>query len=197
MAKLFCELGSEEAVKVVIVELQLELHPLKRKRMAKALGEKAYEQAVPKLLKLLKDYNATILQPAEALGEMGAEEAVPELLKALHPNLLQKQHPRLPRSAAEALGKIEGDKAAYGLPYLLTLIATESGQDAIEAIIGIQNQCQFYNYEIFQSPPMPKSATSSGNASVAHYEFHNAEVVTIIEQNNGGTVIGKQISKAE
>ncbi|NEP57016.1 MAG: hypothetical protein F6K31_08330 [Symploca sp. SIO2G7] len=76
----------------------------------------------------------------------------------------------------------------------LALIPTESGEYALEAIYNIQQNCQFYNYEIFckQLPPVvipqPSKATVTYNI--------DGEIVQIIEENKG-TVIGEQNLKAQ
>ena len=63
---------------------------------------------------------------------------------------LADEHFWVRERAAEALGQIKQDKAAHILPDLLALIPTESGEEALRAISHIQQNCQFYNYEIFR-----------------------------------------------
>jgi HEAT repeat protein len=85
---------------------------------------------------------------AEALGKIGWERAIPSLLK-----LVEDSDSDVRKSATEALGNItKKDKGAITqyLPHLLTLIPTHSGQDALIVILAIQENCKFYNYEIWQ-----------------------------------------------
>ncbi|MGV0028345.1 NACHT domain-containing protein [Phormidesmis priestleyi] len=59
-------------------------------------------------------------------------------------------------SIVEKLGKIKDDRAAHILPNLITLIPTDSGEAALNAIAAIQTNCQFYNYDLFRSDPVPE-----------------------------------------
>ncbi|MBD2092146.1 HEAT repeat domain-containing protein [Microcoleus sp. FACHB-1515] len=74
---------------------------------ARVIGELRSKEAVPKLLKLLKDENHHTRQAAsDALGEIGGGKAIKELLKLLkHPTFQTQQ------IAAKTLGLI-GDKTA-------------------------------------------------------------------------------------
>jgi TIR domain/HEAT repeats len=86
---------------------------------------------------------------AEALGEIGSEAAIPGLLK-----LLEDSNSGVRWSAAVAFGNIVKnytDTIAPHLPHLLTLIPTDSGQDAYRIILAIQESCKFYNSDLTQT----------------------------------------------
>jgi HEAT repeat protein len=137
-------------VMAVIPNLKVELSDSEvRGRAAEALGNIGSEAAIPELLKLVQDSDSTVRWRAvNALGSIGSEVAVPGLLK-----LMEHSGSDVRRRAAEALGKIakkHPNTIAQHLPHLLTLIPTDSGQDAHRAILAIQENCKYYNYEIFQ-----------------------------------------------
>jgi hypothetical protein len=105
------------------------------------------------------------------------------------------------RSAVQALGNIakkHTDAIAPYLPHLLTLIPTRSGEAALSVILAIQQNCKYYNYEIWHE------AIQNSNL-----EFKNAEQGTEVRQtttifniktlnapnaavNLGGTIHGDQ-----
>ena len=174
---------------LLLLQALADEHSSVRGRAAEALGKIGSPEAVPGLLQALADEHFLIrARAAEALGKIGSPEAIPGLLQALKDKDLDVRW-----SAAEALGKIEQDKAAHILPNLLALIPTQSGKDALRAISNIQQNCQFYNYEIFRKPLPPVVSSQSLGATVTY--TIDSEVVQIIEQNHG-TVIGTQNLKA-
>ncbi|NEQ67431.1 MAG: HEAT repeat domain-containing protein [Symploca sp. SIO2D2] len=128
--------------------------------VAETLGELGSPEVIPELLQTLKDKDSNVRRNAAvALGKLSSPEAIPRLLSAL-----QDQDSSVHRSVVEALGQIKQDKAAYILPDLLALIPTKSGKYALRAISNIQQNCRFYNYEIFhkQLPPVviPQQSTN-------------------------------------
>jgi HEAT repeats len=113
------------------------------------------EHTIPGLLKRLEDDDSDVRgSAAEALGEIGSADAIPGLLKRLEHADSNVRWSNVRWSAAYTLGKIAKDHAdtiAPHLPYLLTLIPTDSGKDAYRAILAIQANCKYYNYEIYQA----------------------------------------------
>lgn len=74
-------------------------------------------------------------------GEVDSDATVPELRQAL-----QDENVGVCWSAVSKLKAVEGDKAAYILPDLLTLLSTKSsGIYALPTILGIQKNCKYYN----------------------------------------------------
>ncbi|MEQ8756034.1 MAG: HEAT repeat domain-containing protein [Coleofasciculus sp. G1-WW12-02] len=120
-----------------------------RRIAAEALDKIGWERAIPGLFKLVEDSNYYVRRiAAEALGKIGWERAIPSLLK-----LVEDSDSDVRKSATEALGNIaKKDTGAITqyLPHLLTLIPTDSGEDVLSVILAIQENCKFYNYEIWQ-----------------------------------------------
>jgi HEAT repeat protein len=120
-----------------------------RRSAADALGKIGSETVISALIQLVEDSDSSVRRrTAKALGKIGSETAIPALLK-----LVKDSDSFVRRSAAEALGKIaKKDTGAITqyLPHLLTLIPTRYGEDALSVILAIQENCKFYNYEIWQ-----------------------------------------------
>jgi hypothetical protein len=119
----------------------------------------------------------------------------------------------LRKNAAEALSKInEADRnlptLTQQLPHLLTLIPTESSQQALSVITAIQARCKYYNYGIYNTAlqetenyanPVEKilqeiHQTLKTMSETGKYDI-KAEVVQIVEKNYG-QVIGKNSGQA-
>jgi hypothetical protein len=110
-------------------------------------------EAIPGLLKLSEDPDSSVRErAAQALGEIGSEATIPALLK-----LLEHSESDVRGSAAFALGRIakkNTDTIAPHLPHLphlLTLIPTDSGENAYRVILAIQENCKYYNYDLTQT----------------------------------------------
>ncbi|MDX2253926.1 MAG: hypothetical protein NW214_00265 [Pseudanabaenaceae cyanobacterium bins.39] len=76
------------------------------------------------------------------------------------------------------------------LPHLLTLIPTESSQEALSVITAIQSRCKYYNYDIAQ-PPLPPEDNpnpTTGNT----YNFYDKVGQVIENQTVGGDNIAMQ-----
>jgi hypothetical protein len=116
---------------------------------------------------------------------MQAEPAIPYFLGILE----NEPYVRSRNDIAGVLGGFQRERAAYILPDLLALIPTESGEYALRAISGIQQNCQFYNYEIFHKQLPPVVSPQPSGATVTY--TIDSEIVQIIE-NNHDTVIGTQ-----
>jgi len=113
------------------------------------LRETRSDSAIPGLLKLVEDSDYRVrCSAANALGYIGSERAIPALLK-----LVEDSEYWVHRSATDALGEIakkNTEAITQYLPHLLTLIPTDSGKNALSVILAIQENCKFYNYEIWQ-----------------------------------------------
>jgi len=119
------------------------------------LGNIGSEAAIPGLLQLLEDSAFYVRESlAEALGNIGSEAAIPGLLQ-----LLEDSDSDVRGSAAEALGHIveeQTDMIAQHLPHLLTLIPTDSSEDAHRVILAIQKNCKYYNYALTKTVDLMK-----------------------------------------
>jgi HEAT repeat protein len=154
------------------------------------LGKLGSEAAIPGLLQALEDKNSSVrLSTVEVLGKLGSEAAIPGLLQAL-----EDENSSVRWRAAEALGNFKKDRAAHLLPNILTLIPTESGEDAFRALTAIQANCKFYNYDIFRSPPIPKPETENPSGQTTN--IYNIDNLTATHSplNLGGTIHGNQSS---
>jgi HEAT repeat protein/energy-coupling factor transporter ATP-binding protein EcfA2 len=180
------EIGSESAIPGLL-KLLKDSDSDVRKRTAIALGEIGSESAIPGLLKLLKDSGYSVRNRAAlALGEIGSESAIPGLLQWL------KSASPMCWTAADSLGKIakkNPNAITPHLPHLLTLIPTKSGKDAYRIIRAIQENCKYYNYEIYQAHlEAQKRDQSKGQTSGHPYKtnnhFPNATEVKIFEYVN-------------
>ncbi|MEQ9548065.1 MAG: HEAT repeat domain-containing protein [Coleofasciculus sp. G3-WIS-01] len=142
------KIGSERAIPALLKLVEHSDFDV-RSSAADALGKIGSERAIPALLQLVADSGSSVRRRAAyALGEIGSERAIPALLK-----LLEHSDSSVCWNAAAALGNIaKKDTGAITqyLPHLLTLIPTDSGKNAFSVILAIQENCKFYNYEIWQ-----------------------------------------------
>jgi HEAT repeat protein len=232
-AKLLGKIGSEEAVKSIIKSLNLNYcHPEHVAEALK--GILGTENAAEAIIKTLHegDYfisekmqfpleEATEKKELEAikrdatlirhkislvLGMLGSEKAIKPLILALN-----DKDPRmdLKKIAVDVLTQLSMDDRnlptlTQQLPHLLTLIPTESSQQALSVITAIQTRCKYYNYDIAQTPlqetenhanPVERilqeiHQTIKIMSETGKYNF-KAEVVQIVE-NNSGEVIAKK-----
>jgi HEAT repeat protein len=104
------------------------------------------EEAICGLLQALEHSDKDVrLEVFIVLRNLKNDRAIRGLLTALQ----QDEDSHVRYKAAEELAEIDGVDTSRVLPDLLRLISTVSGEDALTAISGIQQRCQFYNYEIF------------------------------------------------
>jgi HEAT repeat protein len=154
------------------------------------LGQMRSKKSIASLLKLIENSNTSVLSIAMALSKIGAPEGILVLFKLIE-NLEsdgnEAECASADLSAATALGDYEGALAAHILPNLYALLPAKSGEAALCAIQGIQFNCKFYNYEIYQKTIDRKPAATRDNPT--NNTYIQAELVQIIENNNG-TVIG-------
>ena len=180
-----------------------------RSNAAEALGKIGGDKAVEPLIQALKDSDNDVRRnAAKALGKIGSDKAVEPLILAL-----KESDNDVRRNEAKALGKIaEADRnlptLTQQLPHLLTLIPTESSQQALSVITAIQSRCKYYNYAIYNTPlqetenyanPVEKilqeiHQTLKTMSETGKYDI-KAEVVQIVEKNYG-QVIGKNSGQA-
>jgi HEAT repeat protein len=154
------------------------------------LGQMRSKKSIASLLKLIENSNTSVLSIAMALSKIGAPEGILVLFKLienLESNGNEAECASADLSAATALGDYEGALAAHILPNLYALLPAKSGEAALCAIQGIQFNCKFYNYEIYQKTIDRKPAATRDNPT--NNTYIQAELVQIIENNNG-TVIG-------
>jgi HEAT repeat protein/energy-coupling factor transporter ATP-binding protein EcfA2 len=170
-------------------------------RAAEALGENESEAVISGLLQRLEHSDSFMRWgAAEALGDVGSEAAILGLLQRL-----EDSNSNIRRSAADALGKITKKHAnaiSPHLPHLLTLIPTESGEDAHRVIRAIQENCKYYNYEIYQAYlEAQKHDQSEGQTSDSHpstvtynntYNIDQAGIINTGSVSIQGNQIGEQ-----
>jgi DNA replication protein DnaC len=176
-------IGSETAIPTL---LQLAKHSdsFVCRNAASALGNIGSETAISTLLQLVQDSDFHVRESAaSALGNIGSETAIPALLQ-----LVQDSDSDVRWNAAEALGNIaEGytDKIAPHLPYLLTLIPTDLGQNVHQVILAIQENCKYYNYEVFQAHleahKVDRQKSQNSDRPTTTNNFPNATEVKIFE----------------
>ncbi|MEQ8974202.1 MAG: HEAT repeat domain-containing protein [Coleofasciculus sp. C1-SOL-03] len=120
-----------------------------RRSAADVLGKIGSDRAISALLKLVDDSDYNVRRSAaDALGKIGSQTAIPPLVK-----LVEDSEYWVRRSAVDALRNIakkDIEAITQYLPHILTLIPTDSGEDALRIILAIQENCKFYNYEIWQ-----------------------------------------------
>lgn|GEM_PF-6312622 len=147
-----------------------------------ALGKLGDKSVIPALLHMLKTSDLGNKGTAiEVLGKMQAESAIPYFIDILE----NEPYVRRRNNIAGVFGGFQRERAAYILPKLLALIPTESGEYALIAISNIQQNCQFYNYEIFrkQLPRIINPQLSEANQQLSiYYDLPNATEVKVFEQ---------------
>jgi len=135
--------------------------------IAKALGDIGREESIDLLIsKLDKEDDSLSTDIIEALGNIGGEKAIRTLIQLLNDKELD---------ISDKVAKVLTDIVQYDrnltiliqqLPHLLTLIPTESSQQALSVIIAIQARCKYYNYNIAQIPLPPEDKTSSPTGNI-------------------------------
>lgn len=120
------------------------------------------------------------------LGKFGLKEAVPGLLVAI-----KNSDSEVRQLAAFALGQVREIEIAEHLPYLHSLISTYSGQEAFRVLTAIQNNCKFYNYDIWKSSMEEKTKESKISSIEGQPIIINGDVGNM---NTGSTTIhGDQV----
>ena len=170
---------------------------------AVALGMIGNQKAVKHLIQSLSDLNAGIRKGAvSGLGYIGSEQVVEPLIQAL-----KDLDDDVCKSAAYLLMQICKNDCnlpilAQQLPHLLTLISTESSQQALSVITAIQARCKYYNYDIAQTPLQEEDnndkvlSNPQGNIiqmTEIKNDFSNANFGAANIANLGGTVNEQKI----
>lgn len=144
------KIGSKQAIEGLITALADE-DICVRGIAAASLGRVASELTVEELLVALRCENESLHRSVvSALGKIGSSQVVDGLMVALTDGSFYVR-----RGAVETLGKIQGSGAARCLSSLKALIPMlspiqEVGREVLKAILRIQIQCKFYNYEVWQ-----------------------------------------------
>ncbi len=122
-----------------------------------ALGNSGREDFIDLLAsKLNREDHSISKDIIEAFGKIGGDKAIKILIQ-----LFKYKEFDMYGNVVEALKKIsETDRnlpiLTQQLPHLLTLIPTESSQQALSVITAIQARCKYYNYDIAQTPLPPE-----------------------------------------
>lgn len=103
-----------------------------RAAAAKSLGLLGYRDAVPELIKALKDEEWVCFSALDALGELKAEEAVRDIA-----SLLANSSAAVCFAAIEALGRLGSDKAVDALIGYLPKASVDEGSAVIKSLIQI------------------------------------------------------------
>jgi HEAT repeat protein len=118
-----------------------------RRAVAYTLANMQVEIAIPYWLDTLTSLDPRLRSTAvSALGKLQLESAIPQIFTAITDKSETVRH-----SAVAALEVFKNDRVAYLLPALRKLIPTQFGEDAFNALVAIQNNCGFYNYDIYDS----------------------------------------------
>jgi HEAT repeat protein len=130
---------------------------------------------------------------ARGLGKIGSERSCSRLLE-----LIQDSDIIVASAASEVLGEISSDTTYKLLPRLVELISTSAGNFAVHAISAIQENCKYYNYEIYQvyladqNGDRPASQTSSSLPSTVTYNIDKVGILNTGSVNIHGDQIGEQ-----
>jgi HEAT repeat protein len=174
------KIGSEKAVEHLIQTLKDRDIDVRRDAV-NALGKIGSEKAVEHLIQALKNQDFFVRRDAvKALGKIGSEKAVEHLIQELkeqnnyHMLLVTAQSLEIIVAADRNLPSL-----TQQLPHLLTLIPTESSQQALSVITAIQSRCKYYNYDIAQTPLPPED---NPNPTIGNtYNFYD-KVGQVVEK---------------
>ena len=161
------KIGSETAV-LGLIRVLKHGHLSIRESAVEALEKIGSETAVSGLIQALKHghYGSSIRKRAvEALGKIGSETAVPSLIKDFTNEDFDVRN-----RAASALVQIGSPRSLSQL-WRLQLKVYETYIN--DAILKIQARCQFYNYEIAQSPFIKQQKPSQLPSDRMYIEYGN------------------------
>ncbi len=155
-AKMLGDIGSDLMVDELCQAYDAEFtqHPMNfvvRTAIIQALEEIGSDKAIQTFDKALNDENFGVRNVAiNGLCKIGSESVIPILIKAL-----KDEESYIRESAAEAL-RILGYGKAISALHDIFLKEPENSVfwRVAEALKLIQNRCNFYNHEIFRSPPI-------------------------------------------
>ncbi|NJO76194.1 MAG: HEAT repeat domain-containing protein, partial [Leptolyngbyaceae cyanobacterium RM1_406_9] len=149
------------------------------------------KQVIPILLNVIESSDVLVAgDAAKALGQIDSDDTIPALLKAL-----ESGNPEVRLIVAYKLSGFKSNCIASILPDLFKLLSTQSGEDAFDAIQGIQVNCKFYNYDLYQAylaaqKGDPSASQSDKPTNVFNIGTLHAPGAAI---NLGGTIQGDQI----
>ncbi|GBO53266.1 hypothetical protein APA_1173 [Pseudanabaena sp. lw0831] len=152
-----------------------------RNEAAEALVKIGSKKAVESLILDLKDPTDHVRrQAAESLVTIVSDKAIESLILTLEDSNVYTSI-----FAAKALDKIAKvtcnlPTLAQQLPHLLTLIPTESSQQALSVITVIQARCKYYNYNIAQTPLPPEN---NPNPTTGNTFIFNDKVGQVVAGN--------------
>jgi HEAT repeat protein len=126
---------------------------------AESLGKIGTEAAIKELLPAFKDINPSVRRSAIlGLEKTQTEKATTKLLEHLLLEQLTDEDSYVHQEAAYILGKIASPEI---IPTLTELLRERGETDLLDTISRIQSRCQFYNYDIAQSPPSAVRETAN------------------------------------
>jgi HEAT repeat protein len=146
-----------------------------------ALEKIENDKVVICLIDALTEENSDIRYKAsDALGNICNDKAIKPLIITL-----EDLDSNVSWSAAESLKDfIKADRnlptLTQQLPHLLTLIPTESSQQALSVITAIQARCKYYNYKIAQTPLPPED---NPNPTIGNTYIFKAPVDKVVAGN--------------
>jgi HEAT repeat protein len=143
-----------------------------------AVARMGGEKAVVTLTDIVQVRGGKMREVAiESLSEITGWEKVSPLTQSLAINALleslELKYDSVRSSAVQSLIKIGNYKI---LPHLCKKLAASSDNNITRIILAIQARCEFYNYDIFRSPPPEIPPSPTGN------NFPNATEVKIFER---------------
>jgi len=179
------EFGDEIAIAGLLKAIENENFSTREDAVA-ALSKIGSDLVVTELLKALEHQNSDVRGIAAiGLGKIGNEAAIAGLLKAM-----EDSSPDVRGKASSALRQIEGDKVAVHLSHLHTLILKDT-RLLYSTIKGIQQQCQFYNYEIYWKREKVENAVWKVQDEEVRQLIYHIESVPILNTGNV-TIYGNQ-----
>ncbi|WP_434684377.1 HEAT repeat domain-containing protein [Pseudanabaena minima] len=153
-----------------------------RERVAEAIGKIGGSKAVDVLMAAIKSDSEDNVRDkaAESLGKIGSDKELEDLILDL-----ESFYDYARNRAARALIRIAGSDRnlpilTQQLPHLLTLIPTESSQEALSVITAIQARCKYYNYDIAQTPLPPED---NPNPTTGNTYIFNDKVGQVVSGN--------------
>jgi DNA polymerase III delta prime subunit len=150
-------IGSEKAIPILIEALN-DNNASVRCSAEEALRKIGSKQAVDELNKAQENlppvYWTWKAMPTIIINPDNSKKSIPELLEDWNDS------DSFVRSRSANLSVLQYDLENnpldnHILPDLLKLLSTKSGKEAFRIIQWIQANCQFYNYEVLNSPPPP------------------------------------------
>ena len=175
------KIGSDKAIAVLIQTFKDE-DSYVRGLIVEVLGEiGSSDNVVELLIQSLEDKDSSVRKiSANTLGKIESEKSIEPLTQSLKDSVSGVRE-----NTAKSLCQIaQTDRnlptLTQQLPHLLTLLPTESSQQALSVITAIQARCKYYNYDIAQTllPPEDNPNPTTGTTNI-----FNAPVGQLIAGN--------------